>query len=185
MPRFAETSHDEWIAAPEALVRSQFADLEHHIAANVHPKLSFRILEQGPEGARFEQRVKLLGITQRDIFERRFTADGCMVDTSVEGFNRGGTLAFEFRPERRGVAEGTRVRITVRLPLPPLVGWLVRPLLRAQVRKEVAAAAAEDKRDLEVRGYRPARAAGAEDAAAGRSQAAQPAPARTALTAAA
>jgi len=162
MPRFAEVIHDEWIAAAEARVRSQFADLQHHIDTGVHPKLQFRILAQGPrigaDEARYEQRVKLLGITQRDVFERRFTPDGQMVDTSVEGFNRGGSLSFRFTPERRGVAEGTLVRITVRLPLPPVVGALIRPLLEAQVRKEVAAAAAEDKHDLEVRGYRPAAA---------------------------
>ncbi|MBL8325557.1 MAG: hypothetical protein JNJ89_11435 [Rubrivivax sp.] len=158
MPRFAEVSHDEWIAAPEATVRGQFADLEHHIAANVHPKLSFRILAQGPLAARYEQRVKLLGITQRDVFERRFSADGSMVDTSIEGFNRGGSLSFAFRPESRRGVGGTLVRITVRLPLPPVLGPLVRPLLQAQVRKELAAAAAEDKRDLESGGYRPAQA---------------------------
>jgi hypothetical protein len=45
------------------------------------------------------------------------------------------------------------VEITVRLPLPPLVGVLLRPLLEAQVRKEVRAAAAEDKHDIEVLGY--------------------------------
>lgn len=109
-----------------------------------------------PVAARYEQRVRLLGITQRDVFERRFTADGGMVDTSVEGFNRGGSLRFGFEPERRDGAEGTLVHITIRLPLPPLVGPLLRPLLEAQVRKEVAAAAAEDKHDIEVRGYRPA-----------------------------
>ncbi|MBI5719804.1 MAG: hypothetical protein HZC37_19200 [Burkholderiales bacterium] len=159
MPRFAEVSHEEWIAAGESRVRSQFADLRHHIEAGVHPKLQFRILEQGPrigaDPARYEQRVKLLGITQRDVFERTFTADGRMVDTSVEGFNRGGSLSFRFSPERRGALDGTRVEITIRLPLPPLIGPLLRPLLEAQVRKEVVAAVAEDKHDIEVRGYRP------------------------------
>lgn len=157
MPSFAEVSHDEWIAAPEARVRSQFADLEHHIATGVHPKLALRVLGAlGPAGElHYEQRVKLLGITQRDVFERRFTADGAMVDTSIAGFNKGGSLAFRFTPERRGGREGTCVNITIRLPLPPLVGPLVRPLLQAQVRREVRAAAAEDKYDLEVRGYRP------------------------------
>jgi hypothetical protein len=163
MPRFAEVSHEEWIAAGESSVRSQFADLRHHIDVGVHPKLQFRILEQGPGigsgPARYEQRVKLLGITQRDVFERRFTPDGRMLDTSVEGFNRGGSLSFRFTPERRGAVDGTCVHITIRLPLPPLVGPLLRPLLEAQVRKEVAAAAAEDKHDIEVRGYRPSSSA--------------------------
>ena len=81
-----------------------------------------------------------------------------MVDTSVEGFNRGGSLSLRFTPERRDGAEGTRVDITIRLPLPPLVGPLLGPLLRSQVRKELAAAAAEDKHDIEVRGYLPTRA---------------------------
>lgn len=159
MPKFVEVMHNEWIAAPEASVRSQFADLRHHIDAEVHPKLRFKILEEGESGARYEQRVKLLGIRQRDIFERRFTGDGGMIDTSVEGFNRGGSLAFRFTPERRGAADGTNVNITIRLPLPPVLGPLLRPLLRAQVRRELVAAVAEDKYDLEVRGYRPAGAA--------------------------
>ncbi|MFO1269975.1 MAG: hypothetical protein U1F67_26325 [Rubrivivax sp.] len=166
MPSFAEVSHDEWIAAPEARVRSQFADLEHHIATSVHPTLTFRVLGAlGPAGElHYEQRVKLLGITQRDVFERRFTADGAMVDTSIDGFNKGGSLAIRFTPERRGGAEGTCVNITIRLPLPPFLGPLgplVRPLLQAQVRREVRAAAAEDKHDIEVRGYRPGAASAA------------------------
>lgn len=181
MTPFAEVRHEEWIAAAVPRVRAQFADLQHHIDAKVHPKLEFRILPPGdgaqradlraagtsaetaagaPVVARYEQRVRLLGITQRDVFERRFTADGRMVDTSVEGFNRGGSLSFTFEPERRDGTEGTLVQITIRLPLPPVVGALLRPLLQAQVRKEVAAAAAEDKHDIEVRGYRPAMATG-------------------------
>lgn len=156
MPRFVEVSHQEWIAAPRDRVRAQFADLQHHIDARVHPKLSFEVLQQGRESARYVQQVRLLGLRQRDVFERRFEPDGRMVDTSVEGFNKGGSLAFDFRAESRGDREGTAVTITVRLPLPPLIGGLIRPLLAAQVRREVAAAAAEDKHDIEVRGYRAA-----------------------------
>jgi hypothetical protein len=157
MPAFAEVTHDEWIAAPEPVVRSQFADLGHHIATGVHPKLSFEVLDPSPDALRYRQEVRLLGLRQRDVFVRRFEADGTMVDTSVEGFNKGGSLAFRFRPEVRSGRPGTLVGITVRLPLPPLVGGLIRPLLLAQVRREVAAAAAEDKLDIEVRGYpRPA-----------------------------
>jgi hypothetical protein len=158
---FAEVSHEEWIAAPEARVRAQFADLDHHIRTGVHPKLRFEILEQGPAGARFVQEVRLLGLRQRDLFERRFGADGTMTDRSVEGFNRGGSLHFGFRAERRGAVDGTCVGITIRLPLPPLVGGLVRPLLEAQLRRELRAAAAEDKHDIEVRGYPAAAAASA------------------------
>jgi hypothetical protein len=153
MTRFVEVSHREWIAAPLERVRAQFADLDHHIAAGVHPKLRFEILQRGRQRARFVQEVRLLGLTQRDVFEREIGPEGTMTDTSIEGFNKGGSLVFRFEPEQRGGARGTAVTITIRLPLPPLVGGLVRPLLEAQVRRELRAAAAEDKFDIEVRGY--------------------------------
>lgn len=153
MPRFVEVSHPEWIAAPRATVQSQFADLQHHIRANVHPKLRFEVLATGPRGARYVQHVKLLGITQRDVFERQLHADGSMVDTSVEGFNQGGAITAHFRDESRDGRPGTLVTVTVRLPLPPVIGGLLRPLLAKQIRKELTAATAEDKQDIEQRGY--------------------------------
>ncbi|MFO1338136.1 MAG: hypothetical protein U1F53_07845 [Burkholderiaceae bacterium] len=153
MPRFAEVRHEEWMAADPAVVRSQFADLEHHIATNVHPKLRLVVQQRSPQRTRYLQEVTLLGMRQRDVFEREHGADGSMTDTSVEGFNRGGSLHFEFRPEARGARPGTVVAVRVRLPLPPVVGRLVRPLLESQIRKELLAAVAEDKYDLEVRGY--------------------------------
>lgn len=155
MTRFAEVHHEEWIAADLPIVKSQFADLGHHIQANVHPKLRFEVLHQSARRARYVQEVKLLGIRQRDVFEREFGADGSMTDTSVEGFNKGGSLHFEFGAQTREARAGTRVAVTIRLPLPPVVGVLLKPLLEAQVRKELRAAVAEDKHDLEVRGYRP------------------------------
>lgn len=155
MTRFAEVQHEEWIAADLPLVKAQFADLQHHIHANVHPKLTFEVLHQSPRRARYVQQVRLLGIRQRDVFEREFGADGSMTDTSVEGFNQGGSIHFEFRAETRGAQAGTVVKVTIRLPLPPVIGGLIRPLLEGQVRKELLAAVAEDKHDLEVRGYTP------------------------------
>lgn len=148
MTRYAEVQHSEWIHAPTATVRSQFADLEHHIRSNVHPKLRFELLSQGPNRARYVQEVRLLGLRQRDVFERRIADDGSMCDLSVEGFNQGGSLSFNFVPERGG----TRVDITIRLPMPGPM-FLLRPLLEAQIRREVRAAALEDKRDIEQLGY--------------------------------
>ena len=134
MTRFAEVSHQEWIAAPLPTVSAQFADLNHHIRRNVHPKLRFELLEQRSQGARFVQEVRLLGLRQRDVFERQVASDGSIDDESVEGFNRGGTLRFRFAPGRVEGRDGTMVNITIRLPLPPVVGPLVRPLLEAQIR---------------------------------------------------
>ena len=113
MTRFAEVIHALDIVAPINKVRSQFADLDHHISTNVHPKLSFQVLEK-----------------------------------RADGFNKGGSLDFQFTP----AGEATRVQIAIRLPLPPLMGFL-KPLLISQIRREVTAAALEDKYDLEVRGY--------------------------------
>jgi hypothetical protein len=154
MTRFAEVRHPQRIAAPVAAVRAQFADLDHHIRRNVHPKLRFEVLERRARGARFVQEVKLLGIRQRDVFERSIEADGSIEDRSVEGFNRGGTLRFHFQPQTIEGRAGTLVEIVVRLPLPPVIGVLVKPLLVAQIRKEVRAAALEDRDDIEQRGYR-------------------------------
>jgi len=153
MTRFVEVSHEQWIAAPQATVQAQFADLDHHIRANVHPKLRFEVLERRSGGARFVQEVRLLGIRQRDVFERRITPDGSIEDLSVEGFNRGGSLRFGFRPQPQQGRPGTLVTITIRLPLPPLIGALIAPLLAAQIRREVTAAALEDRADIEQRGY--------------------------------
>jgi hypothetical protein len=153
MTRFAEVTHHEWIAAPVETVRAQFADLDHHIRRNVHPKLRFEVLQRRPRGARFVQEVRLLGIRQRDVFERSIESDGSIEDRSVEGFNRGGRLSFRFAPKSVDRRSGTEVEITIRLPLPPVVGLLVRPLLEAQIRKEVRAASLQDKQDIETQGY--------------------------------
>ncbi|MCZ2440908.1 MAG: hypothetical protein LC119_12150 [Burkholderiales bacterium] len=153
MPHFAEVTHREWIAAAPQVVRAQFGDLEHHIRRRVHPGLRLEVLARGPRGVRFLQEVRLLGIRQRDVFERRIAADGSIEDRSVEGFNRGGSLLFRFTPGTGERAGSTEVEIVVRLPLPPLLGPLVRPLLQAQIRREVRAAARQDKHDIEVLGY--------------------------------
>lgn len=152
MPGFTEVRYQIWIAAPVSTVKAQFADLRHHMAANVHPKLRFRLLDEGAGRMRYEQRVRLLGLEQRDVFERRIGAH-TIVDTSVEGFNKGGSLAFGFSPVSEDGRAGTQVQITIRLPVPPLLGWL-KPLLAWQVMRELRQAAGEDKRDIEG-GYRP------------------------------
>jgi hypothetical protein len=159
MPRFAEVHHSQWIAAPVPTVRAQFADLDHHIRTNVHPKLRFQVLRRDDSGARFVQEVRLLGIRQRDVFERSLLADGSIEDRAVEGFNRGGSVRFRFQPQAEQGQPGTQVGISIRLPLPPLVGPLIKPLLEAQIRKEVRAAALEDQTDIEQGRYVPARQA--------------------------
>jgi hypothetical protein len=154
MTRFAEVTHQEWIGAPIETVRSQFADLDHHISANVHPRLRFQVMPRIGGRERYLQEVKLLGLRQRDVFERVIAPDGTMTDTAVEGFNKGGSLVFRFAPAQRGERAGTHMRVTVRLPVPRLLRWLT-PVLEAQVRRELLAGVEQDKYDIEVRGYQP------------------------------
>jgi uncharacterized membrane protein len=153
MARTVEVNHQVWIDASPDTVKSQFADLNHHIDTNVHPSLRFEVLAQEPRRARFTQEVKLLGMRQRDLFDRIIDEDGTIHDESIEGFNKGGKLDFRFFPAAEGGREGTRVDITIRLQTPPLLGWLA-PMLRSQVLREVTEAALQDKRDIE-RGYQP------------------------------
>lgn len=150
MPKTLEVEHRVLIAAPAEAVRAQYGDIEHHIRTGVHPRLRYRVLPPAGGRQRFEQTVRLLGLTQRDVFEREWLPDGSLRDTSVEGFNRGGSLHFGFAPARVDGAAGTEVTVRVRLPLPGPLAWLA-PLLRAQVRRELAAAAREDKADIEGR----------------------------------
>lgn len=148
MPRFVEVRHDCWIDAPPAKVRAQFADIQHHIDANVHPNLRFELLAQEPHRARFRQDVRLLGMWQRDLFDRVIDEDGSIHDESIHGFNKGGTIDISFAPKAEGGREGTRVDIVIRLPTPPLLGWLA-PLLRKQVLRETMIAVQQDKQDIE------------------------------------
>jgi hypothetical protein len=148
MAKSVEVRHQVWIAASPATVQAQFADLYHHIDANVHPNLRFHVLAQEPRAARFEQQVKLLGLWQRDLFERTIDEDGSIHDRSIQGFNKGGTLDFQFAPAVQEGRPGTKVDITIRIPTPPLLGWLA-PVLRKQVTREVTAASLQDKNDIE------------------------------------
>ena len=158
MTRFADICHDEWIAAPAARVRAQFADLRHHIDANVHPRLRLQILQQSAYRARYVQQVRWLGRWRRDVFVREFEPGGDMLDTAIAGRNKGGSLHFTFTPELRDGRVGTGVRISARLPLPPWVGVLLRPLVEARVRRELRCATAEDKHDIESGRYATAAA---------------------------
>ena len=92
MPRYAAVRHEEWIAAPTDVVRAQFADLDHHIRAGVHPKLRFEVLGRDGGTVRYLQEVTLLGIRQRDVLERRLQPDGTIVDLVA-----GSGLIFEAR----------------------------------------------------------------------------------------
>jgi hypothetical protein len=149
-----EVKHRIWIQAPPRAVRAQFADLRHHIEANVHAKLKFEVLAQDARHARFTQEVNLMGLRLRNLFERTVAEDGSIQDVSIDGFNKGATMDFRFRPSTQRGRAGTQVDIRIGIPLPLSMSWAA-PVVQSQLKREVAAAALEDKYDLEQRGYRP------------------------------
>ena len=108
MTRHAEVHHADWIGAPVDLVRRQFADLDHHIAENVHPKLRFEILERGERRARYAQEVRLLGIRQRDVFGALF-ARPIGSEPNLLGLATGESVACINHLLRRGEAVVDRV----------------------------------------------------------------------------
>ncbi|MBI5276001.1 MAG: hypothetical protein HY854_06020 [Burkholderiales bacterium] len=148
MRRSVVVDHQLFIAAPVPVVQAQFADVQHHIDANVHPKLRFELLAQEPRRARFTQEVKLLGMRQRDLIDRRIEDDGSILDESIDGFNKGAKLHFRFNPATEGGQPGTLVQIRISLQTPPLLGFLA-PLLHKQAMQETVEAALQDKRDIE------------------------------------
>ncbi|HVZ42978.1 MAG TPA: hypothetical protein VHA82_04130 [Ramlibacter sp.] len=157
MRKTVEVDYSLWIAAPLKTVQSQFADLQHHIDANVHPKLRYELLAQEPRRARYRQEVKLLGMRQADLMDRRIDDDGSIHDESIDGFNKGAKIDFRFEPKLQSGQAGTEVHVKLRLQTPPFMG-LLAPLLKKQVWKETDAAARQDKADIEGGHYRPSAA---------------------------
>ena len=150
---FAQVCHPQWIEAPISVVRAQFADLDHHINANVHPHQRLALMSRNGRNVCFVRELRRMGLRQRDVFERHIALDGSIVDRSVEGSNKGGSRTFHFEPETVAKQRGTRVEVTVRLPLPRVIGRLLKPLYEAQLRRELVAAAQRDRDDIVERGY--------------------------------
>jgi hypothetical protein len=140
------------IRRPLAEVSRQFGDIRHHAANRVHPKLTFTILEEHGESVRFRQQVSLVGMKQVDEIVQTRRPDGSLESDIVDGTNKGSRLTQTFAPEG---GDATRITLTFRMPATG-VKRLLKPLFAAAIRKTVVDALAEDRFDLEVRGYRPA-----------------------------
>lgn len=140
------------IRRPLAEVSRQFGDIRHHAANRVHPKLTFEILSEEGETIRFRQSVSLLGIRQTDEVVQTRRPDGSLYSDIVSGTNQGSTITQAFAADGDAA---TRVTFTMRMPATG-VKRLLRPFFAAAIRKTVVDAFAEDRYDLEVRGYRSA-----------------------------
>lgn len=143
------------VARPVAVVRAQFADMQHHEANAVHATLGVsNVRPQAGGGCVFTGRRRVLGVMQEDEIEVTPHPDGRLTLRSLAGSNQGLVITQTFDAE---APERTRIRTTVELPVQGVMRWL-RPLVRLGVARDVAAALQEDRRDLEQGAYarRPA-----------------------------
>jgi hypothetical protein len=111
------------------------------------------VLERQPDYQRIRQKSRLLGIPMVDETLVRQTADGSVRTEVVRGPNAGGTIHISFRPDG---PDATFVYATVQLPL---AGWKRRlePLFALALGRLTEQTLAEDRFDLEIRGYAPPR----------------------------
>lgn len=147
-----EVTVEQVIRRPLAEVSRQFGDVRHHAANRVHPKLTFEILAEHGDTIRFRQHVSLLGIRQTDEVVQTRRADGSLYSDIVSGTNEGSVITQAFAPDGDAA---TRIVFTMKMPAKGVKRFL-KPLFAAAIRKTVLDAFAEDRYDLEVRGYRPA-----------------------------
>jgi len=140
---------EKLIARPIGVVQSQFVDLQHHAATGVHADLDVSNVRPQEGGCRFTGRRRVLGLRQEDEIEVLRDADGNSTLRSLSGSNAGLLISQKFESVEPG---RTRVRTTVELPVRGFL-VLLTPLLRAGLKRDLATALEEDRRDLEERGY--------------------------------
>lgn len=137
------------IRCPIETVRTQFGDMTHHIANNVHPNLEITLHAQDERGCEFTQGYRLLGLMRRDKGSLERKADGSLYGKIVEGPSRGTETFTTF--ESRG-PDSTRVEFKVVAPLRGLMA-LAKPFVKRQLKRDIVKGLEEDRIDLEERGY--------------------------------
>lgn len=155
MQAFVQVSLQWWVAETEAVVRAQSADVRHHALHQVHPGLRLHLLHEGHGLCRFEQRRKGWLFTHVSVVLRESEPDGTLLDTVIQGADRGATLASRFTSSSVDAQVGTMVEQVWRRPLPWWAGPLGGAFLRWQMLRQLRRWAEEDTFDLEVRGYIP------------------------------
>jgi hypothetical protein len=158
MSRFVQFKFQVWVQAPEPLVQAQFSDLAHQIQARVHPQAPARIVSQSFKRARFQKarRVWRWWIRQ-EVWAREHEPDGTLLDTQLEGSRRGTFVAYRFTSSSVGGEPGTVVDVEARIPLSPWAGRWGQAWVRWRVLQWLELEALQNKRDIELYGYQPAK----------------------------
>lgn len=140
---------EKLISRPLAVVQSQFVDMAHHASTRVHADLEVTNVRPQNGGCLCTGRRRVFGMLQEDELEVMRRADGSSTLRSLSGSNAGLLITQTF--EAVG-ADRTRVRTAVELPVKGLF-WLLAPIVRMGVQRDLAKALEEDRFDLEEHGY--------------------------------
>ena len=131
------------------VVRQQFADVAHHAANGVHRGVTFEVLDDDGSRCRYRQVSRVGPLAFRQELTLEHAGDGPLVNRIIAEQFTGGAITFVVQPLGPG-----RSVVEARL-VAPLAGVMrgAAPLLRTRVGKQLAAALAEDKDDLERGDY--------------------------------
>ncbi len=139
------------IERPADLVRAQFGDVAHHQDTAVHDRVRFELIDDDGHTCRYRQISRLGPIRLQQHLTLVRQSDGTLVNTVTRGPLTGGTITFRIEPDGPRRSQVTAV---VEAPLRGLQA-LAAPLLRSRFAKDLRAALAEDKNDLEHDHYQP------------------------------
>ncbi len=126
------------------IVRRQFADVHHHAATGVHKGVVFEVDEQTADRCLYRQTSRVGPLKLRQEFELPLTTHGPLVNTITTGQFKDGSITFTITPDG---AESSVVDAQLRVSTNRLQAVLT-PLLKANVRKALLRALAEDKADI-------------------------------------
>lgn len=131
------------------VVRRQFGDVAHHASTGLHRGVVFEVIEDDGDRCRYRQISTVGPLKLRQEIELDRSETGPLINRIVAGQFTGGTITFAVEPSGAG---RSIVEANLRAPGSGVLRILA-PILRAQVGKQLAAALAEDKADLEGGGY--------------------------------
>ncbi len=142
------------IRRPLDEVQRQFGDVGYHQRAGHHRGVQFVVHHDAPDRCEYDQvtRVGPLRLRQTMRLDRADPAH--QVNSLVKGPFAPGSITFEITPESEDV---TNVVATLRSEQGGLAR-LAAPLLRRQLRRALAQALDEDRKDLESGAYADSRA---------------------------
>jgi hypothetical protein len=141
--------YSDAIRQPIEIVSRQFGDVQHHGKNRVHPDLTFTILSDQNGVCHFKQEVTLMRMKQVDEIIQKRLADGSLDSEVIAGTNLGMRIRQSFSPIE---GNATAVRLQIDTPVSG-IKRLLKPLFKAAVLSTVRKAFAEDRIDLEERGY--------------------------------